>query len=144
MEHSAEIFKPAEAGTVSLRGTSIARTYWLRAEVVLLCYHSLACPSCFLTRAEVCTASASVSPQAGVWRCVQRKVCGVSMPVRILSMSQGCSCLVVLVYESCAVISASPLGSFRTMSMDPTEMVSSPTSTVDNNSSPPKRQVKEK
>lgn len=60
-----------------------------------------------------------------------------------LSMARGCSCLVVLVYESCAVISFSPPGLFRT-SMNPAKMAPSPTLMVDNPSSQSKRKVKEK
>ena len=113
---------------------SIAQTHWLRAEVVLLCYLSLAC-----------TQAASSSEL----RCVQPALvslldCGNVSKERsvmspCLSMSQGCSCLVVSVYESCAVTSVSPLGSFRTSTMNPAEMAPSPTSIVDNTSSPPNR-----
>lgn len=117
---------------------SMAQTHWLRAEVALLGYHSLACTQAAFPSELRCVSQL----RCLYWTVDVAKERSVMSPR--LSTSQGCSCLVVSVCESGAVISASPLGSFRTTSTDPTEVAPSPTSAVDNNSSPPKRQVKEK
>lgn len=84
---------------------SVAQTYWLRAEAVLLCYHSPAC-----TQAAFLSEPRCVQPAlASLLDCGDvSKERSVMSPHR--STSQGCSCLVVSVYESYAVFSASPLG----------------------------------
>lgn len=138
MEHRAEIFKPEEAGTVSLHGTALPRPAgWglKRCCCIITALHALKLLSRqswgVYSRLRCLCWAVEMHPKEGLWH----SPC--------LSMSQGSSCLVVSVYESCAVIATSPLRSFRTTSMDPIEIAPHPASTVDNNSPPTKRQVKE-
>lgn len=110
---------------------------WSRAEILKAeeaqteSLHSTALPRCLQPALMFLQGFRGVSEQTSVMS-------------PCLSMAQGCSCLVVVVYESCAVISFSPPGLFRTTSMNPAKMAPSPTFAVDNPSSHPKRQVKEK
>lgn len=123
---SREIFKSEKRRTVKCSWPSTAPPCWLRAKGVLLCCHSLA-----LTQAGFSSELRHAQP-APVSLLDYGDVLKVSVMPCCLSTFQGCSWLIVSVYESSADISTSCLGSLRTLTVNPAEMVRSATSTVDN------------
>lgn len=127
IRHRAEIFKPEEAGTVKCTWLSPAGWGSKGCCCVVTALHPLRLvfPQSWSMHSQL---------QSLCWTV---EMCSkVSVMPSCHSMFQGCSCLIVSVYESYADISASPLGSLRTLTVNPAEMAPSPTSTVDNSTLP--------